>query len=217
MFFFIALTIAYVSRLVLLTFLLWIMIKLQKLNYNLLGLLGAAALGSALDMIPYFGHYLAVPVLYLCIWKVTQCSLMPDAIFTVVVAYALMFAVEVMLITGLTPSLSRSSTPSDEPEPPVAVAPATVPEPADQSDDNAPAKKAADEWLKGVTIKGTTENGAHSMILISVNQKSYTLVTDSQTTVHTTNGTCRMRLVNVSEPWAIIEVNGEKGYLRLHP
>src|SRR5260221_9589083 len=31
---------------------LWIMIKLQKLDYNWLGLLGAAALGSGLDMIP---------------------------------------------------------------------------------------------------------------------------------------------------------------------
>jgi hypothetical protein len=42
---------------------LWIMIKLQSLNYNFLGLLGSAALASGLDMIPYFGHLLAVPVL----------------------------------------------------------------------------------------------------------------------------------------------------------
>jgi hypothetical protein len=50
--------------------LLWIMIKLQKLDYHFLGLLGSAALAGGLDMIPHFGHMLAVPVLYFCIWKV---------------------------------------------------------------------------------------------------------------------------------------------------
>jgi hypothetical protein len=219
MFFLIALTIGYVSRLAVLTLVLWIMIKLQKMNYNFLGLLGSAALASALEMIPYFGDYIAAAALGLCIWKVTGASIVPDVLFTVAVGYALMFAVQMMLITGLTPSLSSfRSHARDESGPPVSVAaaPATAPEPANQTDDSEPGKKAADEWLKGVTIKGTTENGVHSMILISVNQKNYTLVTDASTPVHTTNGTCRMRLVNVSEPWAIIEVNGENGYLRLH-
>ena len=29
-------------------------------------------------------------------------------------------------------------------------------------------------------------------------------------------GACHMRLIEVSEPWAILEVNGETGYLRIH-
>ena len=89
------LIIEYAARTVVLTLLLWLMVKLQKLNYFFLGLLGSAAVACALDTIPYVGHYLAVPVLYLCIWKITQASLMPDAVFTVVVSYALMFAVKV--------------------------------------------------------------------------------------------------------------------------
>src|SRR4029077_21201696 len=46
--------------------LLWIMIKIQKFDYNFPALLGSAFLAGGLDLIPHFGHMIAVPVLYFC-------------------------------------------------------------------------------------------------------------------------------------------------------
>jgi hypothetical protein len=75
--------------------------------------------------------------------------------------------------------------------------------------------KAA-EWLVNVSVKGSTENGDKSMLLISVNNKSYTLMAGEPVLVRMEKGACHMRLIEVSEPWAILEVNGETAYLRIH-
>ena len=64
---------------------LWMMIKIQSLNYTFLGLLICGALSSAIDIIPHFGHYLAVPTLYVCVARMTRADVFPDAVFTVVV------------------------------------------------------------------------------------------------------------------------------------
>ena len=99
---------------------LWIMIKIQGFNYNFPGLLGTAAAGGALDMIPFVGHPLAVVALYFCITKMTRASMFPDASFTVAVSYALMFAVKMLAFTALMgdlrpSSIYRNESPSDEP------------------------------------------------------------------------------------------------------
>src|ERR1039457_439552 len=148
------LIIEYAARTAVLTLLLCGMVKIQKLNFFFPGLLVSAAIACALDTIPCFGHYLAVPILYLCIWKVTGASLMPDAVFTVVISYALMFAVNVLLFTARGPAgpVKKNSKP-------------------------------ADEILKDVKVKGVTRNGDKSMLLISANKKTYELVTGEQTSV----------------------------------
>ena len=223
------LIIEYAARTVVLTLLLWAMVKLQKLDYFFLGLLGSAALACALDTIPYFGHYLAVPVLYFCIWKVTHASLMPDAVFTVVVAYALMFAVKVLLFTALIGDL-RMSTSSDENDPvppavaaakpaPSVPAPVPVPVPATNQHAASPVKtpsKSAEEILKEITFKGLTQNGDKSMLVVNANKKNYTLMTGETTVVQTASGTCRIRLVAMSANWATLEVNGEETVWRIH-
>ena len=223
------LIIDYAARTALLTLLLCAMVKIQKLNFFFPGLLASAIIACALDTIPYFGHYLAVPVLYLCIWKVTGASLMPDAVFTVVVSYALMFAVNVLLFTALIGDLRpavKTSEISKTNHAATVVKPATpiiTPPPAtNQIVTNAsasPAKtnlKSADDFLKEVTVKGVTENGDKSMLVIRANKKIYTLMMGEQTLVQTTSGPCHIRLVNVGETWATVEVNGEKTYLRVH-
>ena len=223
------LIIEYAARTVVLTLLLWAMVKLQKLDYFFLGLLGSAALACALDTIPYFGHYLAVPVLYFCIWKVTHASLMPDAVFTVVVAYALMFAVKVLLFTALIGDL-RMSTSSDENDPvppavaaakpaPSVPAPVPVPVPATNQHAASPAKtpsKSAEEILKEITFKGLTQNGDKSMLVVNANKKNYTLMTGETTVVQTASSTCHIRLVAMSANWATLEVNGEETFWRIH-
>jgi len=203
-----------------LTLALWVMVKLQKLNYFFLGLLASAALASALDLIPYVGHYLAFPVLYFCIWKVTKASLMPDAVFTVAIAYALMFAVQVLLLTALLPPLHPLVTEDSllAPKPPRLADPIPAFVVVKRTNQPAPPvdRKTADDWLKEVAFKGVTENGAKSSLLLQANQSLYSLELNQRTTVKTGTGSCEMMLVNVSDNWATVEVNGEAAYFRLH-
>lgn len=88
------------------TALLWMMIKLQNLNYNLLGLLGSSLLASALDYIPVVGCYIGWAALVICLWKCTGADIAPDVLFTVGVAGALMFCVNLFVIGWLMGNLS---------------------------------------------------------------------------------------------------------------
>ena len=84
---------------------LWVMIKIQSLNYTFLGLVICGALASAIDVIPNIGHYLAVPTLYVCVARMTRADVFPDAIFTVVVAYALTFCMNLFVLKTLVVSV----------------------------------------------------------------------------------------------------------------
>ena len=222
----IVLVIDYVARTAVLTLILWIMVKLQKLDYFFPGLLGSAALAAGLDTIPCFGHYIAVPVLYLCVWKVTHASLMPDAVFTVAVSYALMFAVKILLLTelmgDLRPALAveeRIATNElqtavfDAKPGPRPAAGAT----AKNSAANAVARPGkADEIVKDVVVKSATQNGDKSMLTISANKKNFTLAMGDTVEVPMPDSSFRIRLIRVTESWATVEVNGEATYLRIH-
>ncbi|MGA9453226.1 MAG: hypothetical protein WBW41_17995 [Verrucomicrobiia bacterium] len=101
---------------------LWIMIKIQKLNYNFPGLLGSAALVSGLDRAldtvlgHFLGNYLAtyisapvtLVVLIICIAKVTRADRV-DVLFTIVVGYALMFGMNLWLFGALRGDLRPSA------------------------------------------------------------------------------------------------------------
>jgi hypothetical protein len=109
-----------------LTVALWIMIKVQKLNYSFLGLLGTAGLASALDVILglMFGHFLGgwlgsylsrpivVVVLFICISKVTEADLV-DVTFTIVVGYAVYFCLNLFLLAALLPTPGRAEEGSE--------------------------------------------------------------------------------------------------------
>lgn len=90
---------------------LWVMILIQKLNYNFLLLLGAAALSSGLEMglnqlvgTTYFGSSVSTPIivgtLAFCILKITQAEPI-DVAYTVGVGYALMFCLNLWLLGSL--------------------------------------------------------------------------------------------------------------------
>jgi hypothetical protein len=224
-----ALIIGYVVRTVVLLLLLWIMVELQKLNYSIAGLLGSAALASALDMIPFAGHALAVPVLYLCVWKVTRASLFPDAVFTVAVSYALMFLVQMLLLTALTPDLRHHPANDDreqlDPDRSALVEtqklaetvaaqptnnPARVPSPV-----SAPTTPTAD-WLQGIKVTGVAVNGDKSMLfIVAEKKKPYTLVLGEPTAVQTAKGVRHVQLVNASGKAATVEINGETVTLKI--
>jgi len=207
-------------RTVLLGLILWLLAELQKFNYNVPGLFGAAALYCALDFIPLVGHLFAVLSLYACLYKNTKACLMPDLAFTVGVGFALMFAVRMLLITFGTPLHIATDFPGRAAHGPRVVFTDPVPDfGPDPSATNRPSPHpptSSDDWLRDVTVKGATENGKKSFLLISANQKMYTLATDESIEVRTADGARRMRLLSMSETWATVEVNGETAYLRIH-
>ena len=104
------LSISFTIQTVFLTLALWIMILIQKLDYNFPGLLGSAALSCFVDIViklaltPWFGPfaaYMSAPiffgVLYLCVQKVTSADVV-DVCFTIVVGGALRFGMNLWLI-----------------------------------------------------------------------------------------------------------------------
>ncbi|HTY88298.1 MAG TPA: hypothetical protein VMB80_12595 [Candidatus Acidoferrum sp.] len=84
--------IEFAVRTVVLLGLLWVMTRFQRFNrkyeYRSLRLVGAAILASAVDLVPYAGHFLAVPVLWVSVKKITRADYF-EAFWTIAVAYGL--------------------------------------------------------------------------------------------------------------------------------
>ncbi len=100
------------------TFLLWVMIKIQKMQYNLPGLLGSSALATLIGHIPVVGAYLSWAVLVFCLWKVTREDIVPDVVFTVGVAGAIMFCLNLWVFAALLGHLRPSCEPNLAEDPP---------------------------------------------------------------------------------------------------
>jgi hypothetical protein len=209
---------------VILLALLWIMIKLQKLDYNFLGLLGSAALAGALDMIPHFGHMLAVPVLYLCIWKVTQSSLFPDAAFTVMISYALMFGVNLFimgsLMGDLRPSHKSVGGETDftqnmagdsqyvETNKPSQVKAANLA----QTGDAKQAEAIAGKFL----IKGVIRNSDKSAVTLQSGMKTYTISLGQLVSVQTDDGLVSVRFTDLGKDWVALNIRGTEVKCPVH-
>jgi hypothetical protein len=197
--------------------LLWIMIKLQKLNYHFLGLLGSAALASGLDMIPHFGHMLAVPVLYFCIWKVTRSCIFPDAAFTVVISYALMFCVNLfimgMLMGDLRPSDNENGGDEKTAQEPAAESPQAsapqkpVPDSATNSLPTADAKEA-EAIAKKFSIKGITRNADKSSLTLQSGKKINTVFLGQMASVQTDDGLVSVRFADLGEDSVTLNIKG---------
>lgn len=88
--------------------LLWLMVKLQKLerrfDYKFSGVAWTAVLAGGLDIIPYAGHPLAVLALLVGVKKVTRSDHV-DAFFTIAIPYALVFVVGFFVLGPLLDNL----------------------------------------------------------------------------------------------------------------
>lgn len=114
-------SLGFAGQTVFLTVSLWIMLKLQKLNFNFFGLIGSAALACALDTIPYVGIEVSLIVLLICITKVIGSRTFTDAIFTCGIAYALTFCFNLYVLAILLGDLRhhdlvRARTPENSSE-----------------------------------------------------------------------------------------------------
>ena len=215
---------------------LWIMIKIQKLDYSFIGLLGTAALGSGLDMIPYAGHYLAVPALYFCTWKMTRSDLFPDAVFTVVVAYALMFCMNLFLLGALMGDLRPSPGSDDEStlETDMVLTDEDVDSATNQTDvvvaetngaiqniTNAAAsskkrpatskkEKAEVDYANVFSVKGITISSSLTTVAIFTGIKTYTIAVGETISMQTSKGNVEVHCEKADGDSVVLTVAGEK-------
>ncbi len=230
------LAIEFSIRTVFLGLALWVMIKIQELEWNFLGLLGSAALASSLDMIPFVGHCLAVVALWLCLLKATNGDLFPDIALTVAVGYALVFCMNLFVLGSLMGNLrhphkhaalappvmdagSDNKSKPDKPEPdkppeikqpiPVVVARGPDPLPAPQPS-SPPATKTAREVIRNFSVKGIIEGIAKPVGTIHSGLRSYSLVAGETRSMETKDGRIAVRFDGVRDHQAILTISGEQ-------
>ena len=230
-----ALSIEFVVQTVFLIAALWVMIKVQKLNHNWLGLLGSAALASGLDMIPHVGHYLAVPVLLFCIAKVTRADSV-DVVFTVAVGYALMFGMNLWLLGSLMGDLRPSarddlegendaiemggeSQAATETNETLALVQATNkaqgrPAPASTDPASKPKEPGAAELTREIakkfSLKGVIQSANKPMATIYTGVKTYTIAVGETLSMETAKGKTPVRCEGVGENLVVLTVAGER-------
>lgn len=226
---------SFLAQSVILFVLLWIMIKIQKLDqydgFHVLKILGTAALVTGLDMIldntigrwlgAYFGSYVTVPisgtVLLICLKKATQADFV-DIIFTATISYALMFGVNLFLLGSLLGDLRPSAREADEFETTNQQqvmagedqAPATTNRPAAKVPAAAqpPSAPPATGAAKYISIKGVTRNGDKSMVSLQVDSRSYSIFLGEAATVQTPDGPVSVRFSKLSGNSTTLEING---------
>ncbi len=219
--------IQFLIRTVFLLIALWFMVKVQKFQYNFLGLLGSAALASILDMIPIVGHFIALPVLYLCLIKVTREDL-SGVVFTAGISYALVFVMNLFLLATLMGDLrsfatrelvaeakekTQETNPSDDeaddemgeaPAPKVAPLPPPQVRPADQGGKG----KNSNAW--GFKVKGVAKSARNSSAIIFSGRKNYSISLGESLQMETVNGGVTVTLKEVGESSVVLNVRGEE-------
>jgi hypothetical protein len=213
--------------------LVWIMVKIQKLDQNsefhFLKLLGVVALASVLETLPFVGIELSGVALWMGIKYVTR-SPVVDALFTAFISSALMFAVNLFILGSLMGDLRPSARHAENParlehapqiqtvetEPetvaktnppaPVAItnpAPAAAPNPASQV-----SAKPALVDASHFTIKGITRNGAKSMVIINTGTKTHTLFLGDSFDLQTAAGVNSVQFESLDEDWVTLNIDG---------
>ena len=207
---------------------LWVMIKVQKLNYNFLGLLGAAALASAIKLIPlpfHIADIISCTVLLFCISKVTGAEYI-DVKFTVVVGYALMFAVNMFLLGALMGDLRPSAREAENHR---------IREEMEHKDDtasahqaptagtntaplagNSQALKSPEPALPKLSVKSLIRNGARSCVTLQSEKDSRTIFLGDSELVQTTNGPFNVHFDGLTDELVLLSVGEQQLKLPAH-
>jgi hypothetical protein len=210
----IGLVINFGVRFVLLVVFLRTMIHFQKLNFTWLPLIGAAFLAAGLDMVPLVGHYIAVPALYLCIWKITNCDLFPDAVFTVALSYALTFMVTLILLAYTPVPKFHTASTQDYNFDDLTNAPAVaVVQPTNQVADTAvtpaPANPSDSKIAADISVKGVSGIGNNALITIQYGKKDYIISLGEGVTISTDEGLTSVRFLETDGDVVKLAVNGQ--------
>jgi hypothetical protein len=213
------LAVGFAFRAVALFAFLTIMIKIQKLDFKWLPLIGASLLASGLDLIPVVGHFIAVPTLYLCVWKWARCDSIKDATFTVVISYAFVQCLTLILLAYVpvkipAPRASQDNFnfANDAGAQPLATNQSlavvqSTPEPAQT--DTTPAAAPVDSSTPAISIKGVIHSTTGAMVTIQCGKKDYTLSQDEGVTVSTDQGMVPVHFVQASGNEVTLSVGGQ--------
>jgi hypothetical protein len=207
---------------------LWIMIKLQKLNYNFLGLAGAAALASAIDLLPLpfrLTNFISFTVLLFCITKVTGAERV-DNLFTISVGYALWFGMNLFLLGTLLGDLRPSAREAENPR---------IREEMEQTDDTPSAPQAAavgtnrtpvavksqtakspEEPLPPLSVKSLIRNGAKSSVTLQGDSDSRIIFLGDTELVHTAAGSLKVRFDGLTNEFVLLTVGDQQIKLTSH-
>jgi len=220
---------------------LWIMIKLQKLDYNFPGLLGTAALASGLDRMldtvvgHFLGDYLSayisgpivIVVLIICISKLTHADKV-DVLFTIMVGYALMFGMNLWLFGALLGDLRPSARDAKESDL-VALQSETntieqTASPTNQPAPTASGKLAAQpdraqtgEKMNGFfSVIGIAQNGTNSAVTIQTGKRTYTISLGESALTQTKDGPVSVTFKEMGKGWVVLIINGQETKLPFH-
>ena len=235
-----ALFVEFVVQSVFLTLALWIMIKIQKLDYNFLGLMGSAALACAVDGIlnvalhPWFdgmATYISAPffllVLYVCLKKLTNADHV-DVIFTMCVGGALRFGMNLWLIGALMgdlrPSAGNSGDADVDMQPPETN---VVQQIAGKTNRPAPGATATlatqpkpGQLVAATTnlfsVKGIARNGSSSAVTIQTGKRTYTISLGESALTQTSKGPVSVRFKELGDGWVVLDINGTETKLPFH-
>jgi hypothetical protein len=223
---------------------LWIMIKLQKFDYNVLGLIGSALLASGADMIPFVGHYLSVSVLLLCIRKVIVADSYTDTLFTVGIGYALMFCMNLFLIASLMgdlrpPIIKAETRETDRENPPAATEPGEKTAPASSTTNQPPVARVTEnaapvsaqpdttaneagapllamDIVSKFKLKGVSKSASKTLAMINTGTKTETLSRNESIQVETAKGWVAVRCEDVGDNKVVLNVGGRTITLVMH-
>jgi hypothetical protein len=196
---------------------LWGMIKLQKLNYNVLGLVASAGLTSGLDMalehfIGGFGTPIVIIVLVLCITKVTGGDHV-DVGFTIAVSYALVFCVNMWLLGMMLGDLRVSARESREEAEELAYTQMTndlAKAKASAVPTNAPADLHEETPIEdSFVLKGVTQSRTTPLALIQAGKKTYTVTIGESFQADTPKGKVTVTCKSIADDRVLLDVSGE--------
>jgi hypothetical protein len=210
----IGLVLGFGFRFVALSFFLWVMIQIQKFQYELLPVIGAAFVAAGLDMVPFVGHYIAVAVLYICIWKITRASLFPEAVFTVALSYALMYMVTLILLAyAPVPRLHTASGPDynfDDQTNAAAIADVQTTNQVQVAQAPPAPSVPQDKAAADISVKGVSRGVNDSMVTIQCGKKDYVISLGEGTTISTKDGPASVRFVKADENNVTLSVRGQE-------
>jgi hypothetical protein len=201
-------------RFVLYSFILWIMIKIQKFNYNWPGLLLVSGASIAISYIPWVGPYLAYPVLIFGLRSVTGADIAPDIIFTVGITRAVMFCVNLFIIGALMgdlrPDLNASARTDGEE--------AEMAEVEDEEEEeSAPQKEAGPSYTlanskhpkaKDLTLRGISINSSRAMAIVGAGRNFHTVSTGECFKVQSGNISTTVRCDEITKSFVLLTLDG---------
>ena len=200
-------------RFVLYTIILWIMIKIQKFNYNWAGLLLVSGASIAISYVPWAGAYLAYPVLVFGLHTVTRASIAPDIIFTVAITRAVMFCINLFLIGALMgdlrPDLSASARADEDAE--EEVESADTDETAEEGS-STPATTNAFAFVasshpkaKDLTLRGISINSSKALAIVSTGRNYHTITTGE---CFSAQSGARVRCEEITKSFVLLTIDG---------